>query len=177
MDVRSWFYLGLTLASPAVLCAQHTKPATRGRVAGIAPPAPAPPQPIGGSSLAPGNVYYGNVPVLVLTDGRVYADFGRGYEQVVRTCGLPISYGGAYGGGIVVSNGGPVQPVVVQPSVSQPAVGAAPPLPYTPPVPAQQTASEQMAAQVGRPPQTNSSTVLGQPCWGVRADGLIIVRP
>ena len=39
------------------------------------------------SFFAPPGSFLANVPVVALPDGRVFADFGRGFEQIVRGCG------------------------------------------------------------------------------------------
>ena len=66
------------------------------RVAGIAPPPP-PPQQVYGV----GETVFGNVPAIVLGDGRVLADFGYGYEQIARPCPYAYGYGcQSYGGQI-----------------------------------------------------------------------------
>jgi hypothetical protein len=139
------------------------------RVAAIAP-APTPP-------LVPvypqrfyghGGFRYYDLPIVLMADGRVFADFGRGFEQVVRSCGLPPAYSSPG----VVSPSGLQQPVVVQPTVTQPAVPGVERLPYTPPVPAQQTPSQQIAAHGGRLPQ---ESVASQSCWAVSPNGRILV--
>ena len=176
MNIRTLLFCAMGLGSPVALLAQHTKSTGSGRVAGIAPP-PAPV--VAYPSAAPGTVFYGNIPIAVLGDGRVFADFGRGYEQVVRTCGLPVAYGGqvGYGGQVTTITASPVQPIVVQPTVTQPPIGGSPPpLPYTPPVPAQQTASQQMAAQITHPGQpVQPTTINTQSCWAVGAGRRIFV--
>jgi hypothetical protein len=171
MSIRSVLLCAIALASSNALAAQHPVPASTGRIAGIAPPpTPAPVNPP--SNFGPqGPVFFGNIPVLVFADGRVFADFGQGYEQVVRSCALPVSYATP-----VVVNTTPVQPTVVQPTVSQPTIPTSPSLPYTQPVPNQQTASQQMAAQNSQPAQ--QVTVNSQACWAVGATGRVFVgRP
>src|SRR5215208_3114982 len=97
--------------------AQKTRAPEAPRVAGIAPaPQPPPPPSRSQPSRHSGNVFLGAVPVIVFTDGRVFADFGRGYEQVVNVC----SAGNAF---VAQSPGnGVVQPSVVQPAVVQPTI-------------------------------------------------------
>ena len=168
MATRATILCAVALAFPSVLVAQHPAPASAPRVAGIAPPpTPAPVNPP--SNFGPqGPVFFGNIPVLVFADGRVFADFGIGYEQVVRSCALPVSYGSP-----LPSNASPVQPTVVQPTVSQPTI---PSQPYTQPVPNQQTASQQMAGQNTQPAQ--QAAVNNQYCWAVGATGRVFVgRP
>ena len=153
--------------SAAAQRTQHTSPKTPPRIAAIAP-AP--------SAVQPGahHAYYGHgsfrydVPILLMGDGRVFADFGRGWESVSRSCALPPAPMSSQ----IVSPSGLQQPVVVQPTVTQPTAPGVQRLPYTPPVPAQQTPSQQMAAQGGRLPEAN---VLGQSCWTRAQDGRIVV--
>jgi hypothetical protein len=162
----------------AALAAQHTTPTTPPRVAGIAPPpAPAPIVPNGARHDRSGFLF-GNVPVIVFPDGRVFANFGQGLEQVVRSCGLPVNYGGqvTYGNQVIPGMSPTTQPVVVQPTVTQPTIGAtSQPLPYTPPVPAQQTASQQMAAQITGTAQQNQPVINTQSCWAMDAGGRVFV--
>ena len=159
-----------TVAAPTMLLAQHTTPAP-GRVAGIAPPPATVNVPPNLTQIAPGTVFYGNIPVIAFADGRVYADFGRGFEQVVRSCSLPVNYP------IPGSSSSPlVQPSVVQPTVAQPAIVASPqPLPYTPAVPAQQTASQQMATGTVQPAQAAQQTLASQSCWAMGTAGRIFI--
>ena len=68
------------------------------------------------------------VPALLMSDGSIFANFGFGYEPVVRTCyavsTAPVQRIGANGVALHNSNA----------------------MPYTPPVPNQMTASQQMIA-------------------------------
>lgn len=159
--------LGLMLV-PCALSAQRTRAAVTGQVAGIAPPVVraerivAPP---------PGSFRIGGVPVVVLSDGRMFADFGYGYEPITRGCGGAVLYAPSFAG--------PVQPGVVQPTVAQPSAGASERLPYTPPVPAQQTASQQM---LSRPEAATGSAIANRPgvgasaaCLGIDARGQYVV--
>lgn len=147
---------------------QHTQPATPPRIAAIAPaptaviPAQYPRTHYGHGALR------SDVPVLLMGDGRVFADFGRGWEQVSRACALPTGYGFPQ----IVSASGLQQPVVLQPTVTQPSAPGVERLPYTPPVPAQQTASQQMAEQEG---QLAHPMGVGQSCWARAQDGRILV--
>lgn len=157
--------------SPLVAEAQQPPSTTGGKVARIAPP----PDPA-----APANArarrhpaFFGNLPVVVLSDGRVFADFGRGFEQVVHSCGVPVSFDG--------QSSSLVQPTVVQPTVIQPSA-AANPLPYAPPVPPQPTASQQMlpqATQQAQLAQASRSTLVNtQMCWSNDPRGRVFVgRP
>jgi hypothetical protein len=123
--------------------------------------------------LPPGNVFvpqgmalYGNLPVVVLTDGRVFADFGRGYEQIVNRCTTVVNTS--------VFPTPVVQPSVVQPTVVQPTISQ--PQPYTPPVPNQQTASQQMLQQTnGQPFAGQSNFVNTQACWTGSNAGLVYI--
>jgi hypothetical protein len=142
------------------------------RVAGIAPPPPViiAPQFNNGVYVPPGMVLYGNLPIVVMPDGRVYADFGRGYEQVIRSCSSVVTYS-------VIQPTVPTQPIVTQPVVTQPGVA---PLPYTPPVPNQQPPSQQM---LGQPPQFVSGHAMqplnfgSQSCWTTNGHRVFIARP
>lgn len=161
---------------PTVARAQRagTPPAGKvaGQVAGIAP-APAPPaQADHHERHRP--VFFGTVPVVVLADGRVFADFGggRGFERIVSSCGVPVSFDGQSAAGLV-------QPTVVQPSVRQPSAGAIQPLPYTPPVPSQPTASQQMLPLAAQQTLASHSTLVNtQMCWSNDQRGRVFVgRP
>jgi hypothetical protein len=154
---------GLVVA-PIAAHAQHTKAAASGRVAGIAP-APVVVNPV----VAPGTFLTGSVPVFISPDGRVFANFGGGFEQVVTACGAST--------GIVMTNGqsaGLVQPAVVQPSVTQPGIVAGP-LPFTPAVPNQQTASQQMLGQPAAPVQQQQFVVGNRSCWSTDGRGQVFV--
>ena len=68
------------------------------------------------------------VPAVVTNDGRVFANFGYGFEQVFRSCSSAVVVGQPSviaGNGVVLSSQAPT---------------------YTQPVPNQQTASQQLAA-------------------------------
>lgn len=98
-----------------------------------------------------------NVPVMVGTDGRVYADFGNGYEQVQRECPVQAM---ALGGGYAAQ---PAPPAYTQPEITQP-------------VPRAQTSSQAMVAQSG-----GSAGVVAMPqgstaCWGRSLQGSVFVR-
>jgi len=171
----------LLVAAPLSAQTVHTRPAA-GVIAGIAPPPPTivvvpgatsvfgPGNFFGaGGGVAPGNFVFATIPVVVFPDGRVFADFGRGFEQVVRQCGVVAS--------VVVQPQAGVQPTVVQPTVTQPGVGVSPTLPYTPPVPNQQTSSQQM---LSRMPGPGGQTVVvnSQACWAANGHGRVYVtRP
>jgi len=160
----------VALSSASAQRAQHapaTTTNTKGpRVAAIAP-APAP-QPVYQRPYYGHGGFRSDLPILLLADGRVFANFGRGFEQIVRSCTLPTAYSSPQ----VVSPSGLQQPVVVQPTVTQPSAPGVERLPYTPPVPNQQTPSQQMAVQGGRLPQENLAS---QSCWAVSQNGRIVV--
>jgi hypothetical protein len=159
---------------------QHTVPTTPPRTAAIAP-APSPQRSgysrEGSFANGYGQGGYGHgafrydVPILLMRDGRVFADFGRGWEQVRRSCAFPTA---GYSSEQIVSPSGPRQPVVVQPTVTQPSAPGVQRLPYTPPVPAQQTPSQQMAEQGGRFPQANG---FGESCWAMSNGRIIVADP
>jgi len=109
-----------------------------------------------------------DLPILLMADGRVFADFGRGFEQIVRSCTLPTGYSSAQ----IVSPSGLQQPVVVQPSVTQPAPPGVERMPYTPPVPPQQTPSQQMAERGG---QLAPRDLGSQSCWAMSQTGRIFI--
>ncbi|HEU4787441.1 MAG TPA: hypothetical protein VFS57_08540 [Gemmatimonadaceae bacterium] len=110
--MRSLAMLSGLMLVPCALAAQRTGSAAAGQVAGIAAPVVraerivAPP---------PGSFLIGGVPVVVLSDGRMFADFGYGYEPITRGCGGAVLF--------VQSAAIPVQPAVVQPTVAQPSAG------------------------------------------------------
>jgi hypothetical protein len=136
------------LSMPAVLLAQH-KPKEGGRVAGIAAPEQAAATPVTPVTVPPpGQFLYGSVPVLVTPDGRVFADFGSGYEQLVRNCATPLAN---------------YQPAQQPPSVTQP-------------VPNQPTASAQMAQRGAQPSSLpRATTVNSQSCWSTDTRGKVMV--
>ncbi len=153
----------------------HTRPASGAagvaasapRVAAIAPA----PQPVivapGNFLVPPGMALFANLPVVVLADGRVFADFGRGYEQIVRSCVSVVNSG-------FVANAPVVQPTVVQPTVVQPTISQ--PMPYTPPVPNQQTASQAMLPQQNNAVLASQSTLVNsQACWTGNGQGLVYI--
>lgn len=166
--MRSLVMLSGLMLVPCAVSAQRTGVAAAGRVAGIAAPVVraerivAPP---------PGSFLIGGVPVIVLSDGRMFADFGYGYEPITRGCGGAVLY--------AQSVAIPVQPAVVQPTVAQPSAGASERLPYTPPVPAQQTASQQMLSQQASSsvsaPAARTGFGANAACLGIDARGQYVV--
>ena len=165
---RSLAMLSGLMLLPCALSAQRTGVAAAGRVAGIAAPVVraerivAPP---------PGSFLIGGVPVIVLSDGRMFADFGYGYEPITRGCSGAVLY--------AQSVAIPVQPAIIQPTVAQPSAGVTERLPYTPPVPAQQTASQQMLAQQGpstvSAPASRTGFGANGACLGIDPRGQYVV--
>ena len=172
--MRTSIFTLVTIAASASLASaqrvQHAPSTATGtaapRVAAIAP-ATSPPQQISPYRHYGHGGFRSDLPILLMADGRVFADFGRGFEQIVRSCALSSAYSGSN----VVSPSGLQQPVVVQPTVTQPAPPGVERLPFTPSVPNQQTPSQQMAAQGGRLAESLSS----QSCWAVSQSGRIVV--
>ena len=111
-----------------------------------------------------------NIPVVMLQDGRVFANFGYGYEQVVRTC-TPGGIAPIVRGYQPVTTGSTiVQPTAVQPIVTQPA-------------PAQATASEQMLARALSPaavvtavPGPLAVQLVTPSCWSSYAGSVFVFR-
>ena len=111
-----------------------------------------------------------NIPVVMLQDGRVFANFGYGYEQVVRTCApsgvVPVVTGYAS----VPRGSTIVQPTPMQPVVTQPA-------------PAQPTASEQMLARALSPatvvtaiPGPLAVQLVTPSCWSHYGGSVFVFR-
>lgn len=164
-----------TCAVPLAGQTVHGRPAGKsgGVVAGIAPPPPVivvAPGNFGNSFYPGGTAFYGNLPVVVLPDGRVFADFGRGFERIARSCNFTN-----YVTAPVVTG----QPTVTQPVVIQPNVTVTQPLPYTQPVPNQQTASQQMLYPANQQTLAIQSTLVNQSsCWGHNGRGQVFIgRP
>ncbi len=174
--VAAAFAVAFVTTSPAA--AQHIKarpaaPASSGRVAGIAPaPQVIVVQPgfVQPGFVSPAIPFYGSVPVVVFPDGRVFANFGYGYEQVVTACG-------ASPGVVVVQNfdQSVIQPSVVQPTIAQPSINT--PMPYTPSVPAQQTESQRMLGQQARAVQNGQAYPISRGCWSRDTRGQVFVSP
>lgn len=166
MRIARTIAVAALVITPVAAHAQRGKAGAAGRIAGIAPP------PVAQPVFAPGTFFSGTVPVIISPDGRIFANFGGGFEQVVTACGASS--------GIVVTNlqqTGIVQPTVVQPSVAQPGIVAGP-LPYTPAVPNQQTASQQMLGQLNAPVQPQQIVVPRRACWSTDGRGQVFVgRP
>lgn len=95
------------------------------------------------------------VPAVVLGDGRVFANFGFGYEQVFRSCSGAVVVGQP---AVVGGNG-----VVLSPQAPT----------YTQPVPNQQTSSQIMA--MGNQGQSVITAPAYSTCFGRNASGGVIV--
>jgi hypothetical protein len=148
--------------APVAAHAQHTKAAASGRIAGIAPP---PVTIVVNQVFIRGTFFTGAVPIVVSPDGRVFANFGGGFEQVVTACGVST--------GSFVTNElstGSVQPAVVQPSAIQP--GIAPSLlPFTPAIP-----NPQMFGSQGVPLQSQQQVIVGnRACWSSDGHGQVLI--
>jgi len=182
--MQTWIKLmaaAFAVAAPLSAQVVHTR-TTTGRVAGttttgenaLQTPAAPPPTFIivaGEQLLTPpieGTVIFANIPAFVLLDGRVFANFGRGIEQVVRPCGAILNsmYGMFYN---------PDQPVVEQPTVVQPTPGATQPPPFQPSIPNEPPFSQQVLVQalaMGPVPVNPYS------CWAANRVGKVFVtRP
>ena len=116
MRIRPLVLGAMLIGLAAELLAQQT-PVTSGRVAGIAPAPAQAPMNSRSNFNAPLTFLFGNTPVTIFGDGRVYADFGYGWEEVVRGCTGTVSYGIPG-----ISAPSLIQPVVLQPTVIQPTV-------------------------------------------------------
>jgi hypothetical protein len=154
-----------------------------GRIATIAPaPTPvvvvAPTQFFGGFPSAfspigffPAAAFVQNFPVVILQDGRVFANFGFGFEQVVRACGvngIGVTTNAIVGVPASVST--IAQPIPVQPQVIQPA-------------PVQQTASEQQliralypASVVTLVPGPFAAQIVTPSCWSTFSGSVFVFR-
>jgi hypothetical protein len=176
MRISATVLIAALATTPLAAQVVHTKqPAGgAGTVAAIAPPprvviAPGAFRTPGFNPGFPaGMAFFANLAVVVLADGRVFADFGRGFERVVRNCDVQLNYSELL----------PViQPVVIQPTVTQnPVVVSGPPVPYTPPVPLEQTAYERMLNQQAL--AMNSTLVNETSCWAGDVRGQVyIARP
>ena len=179
----------LTLALGATLAASAEAQGRKPQVAGIAPaPKPASTEPSVPHRGHHAAYLRGAVPVFVANDGQIYADFGYGYEPVIRNC--------AYASGSAYTPAAQA-PVYAPPSYTPPAYTPptyTPPT-YTPPsygqttlsprntqpAPAQPTQSERdmaamQAAQVApaaQPPRPGAAA-----CWRTDDQGRVIVlRP
>ena len=135
-------------------------PAERGRV---------PRMDRGGQYYERGRARVTYVPVMVARDGRIYANFGYGYERVLRQCSYPQVI--AQTGVRQVVPQQPTPPAYTQPSVTQP-------------VPRAQTSSQAMVAQqqgnagaAGNSMRTDSpSQAASGACWSRMPTGNITVQ-
>ena len=122
---------------------------------------------------------------MLLSDGRLFANFGRGYEQVAQACGFAPYVAddySAYGTDLPVvqppTQSGAVQPVVEQPTVTQPSPGepSAVPIVSVPLMPAPAVLMPALPAQAAV-----QVTTIGQPvinpraCWARDRRGRILV--
>lgn len=161
---------------------RHTSPHA-GRIAGIAAPPAQASQPV----VYPGQYgspYYSapypaapvvaSIPVVLMPDGRIFADFGYGYEPVLRSCAAAaVTYAAP-----------PAQyspPNYATPSYSVPSYDTPA---FSQPAPAQPTAADQMLAGMQRaqqpaqasptPVRTTSAPVIAS-CWATDAYGRVMV--
>ncbi len=187
MRMKFWV-VSAVLASPTLATAQHTKTAAPPRVAAVSPPPPvvraATPvvrrSGFYGGAFYGGTFYggafyggafyggtfygsgsYGPAPLLLLTDGRAFADFGYGYQQVIDHCGSTV-YNTQ-----IVSASGANQPAVVQPTVRQPSA---------------EVISNPSLTSPSTMPVVSSSTGVspphvGHPCWSQQSDGRLVAYP
>ena len=179
--------IGLLVFSTAgTAAAQVNKPVatatpvtgSAGRVARvIASPPPPPPVvvvPGNGAFFVPPGSVLANVPVVALADGRVFADFGRGFgfEQIVRGCGSGTAF-------VTSVLPAPAQPAVIQPSVVQPPVVVTQPVPYNPPIAGQQIVSQPLNGMTGPQVISGQSVIVNaNACWAVSERGQVFVfRP
>jgi hypothetical protein len=170
MRIVRFVALAGLVAAPVAVHAQYRKPATSARIAGIAP-APVIVSPLGGparffnAKFFNGGFFTGFVPTIVSPEGRVFANFGAGFEEVVTTCGAST---GVYAMSVLPDV---IQPTVIQPSVIQPQiVGGL--LPFSPPVPIPESATQQML-------QAQQQVAVGnRVCWTTDGHGQMFVgRP
>jgi hypothetical protein len=168
MGFREIILCAAALGSSSALAAQNPAPASAGRIAVIASPPTVTPVNSPSSFGPQGSLWFANIPILVFADGRVFADFGYGYEHVARSCALSTSY--------VLTNGIPLQPTVVQPTVVQPSVPTSTlTMPATQP-PVTPTVTQPMTAPSIQPAQGVSLN--SQACWAVDNTGRVFVgRP
>jgi hypothetical protein len=153
-----------------------TAPAGSAGVVARIIPVPPPPAtvavPNNGVFFVPPGSFLANVPVVALPDGRVFADFGRGFEQIVRGCGVGTAF-------ITSVLPAPAQPAVIQPSVVQPPVVVTQPEPYNPPIAGQQIVSQPLNNMTG--PQVvsgQSAIVNANACYALNDRGqLFVFRP
>lgn len=107
--------------------------------------------------------YSNRIPTIVTNDGRVFANFGNGYEQVARACAAQYAQPANPSGSGVYST----------PTYSLPNYGAQQPMPYTPPVPAMPTESQKMIQE--QQAQANATQAAQIACWTTDAQGSVFV--
>jgi hypothetical protein len=146
--------------------------ATAQRIAAIAPPPTVIVVPNNGVFFAPSGAFLANIPVIALPDGRVFADFGRGFEQIVRGCGSGTAF-------VTSVLPAPAQPAVIQPAVVQPPVVVTQPVPYNPPIAGQQIVSQPLNGMTGAQVIAGQSTIINPgACWALSERGQVFVfRP
>ena len=103
------------------------------------------------------------IPTIVTSDGRVFANFGNGYEQVVRSCAAQNAQAAPSSGYGVYST----------PTYSLPNYGAQQPMPYTPPVPTMPTESQKMIQE--QQAQATATQAGQTACWATDAQGRVFV--
>lgn len=112
-----------------------------------------------------------NFPVVMLQDGRVFANFGFGFEHVVRSCSVNGFASGVNGVVATPITGSTIaQPIALQPQIIQPA-------------PAQPTASEQQlwralypATVVTALPGPLAVRLLTPSCWSSASGSVFVFR-
>ena len=171
--------VGLLCATPVMAQTRHV-PARGGRIAGMAPPPPpvvvAPPvnspyggYGYGGYGYGPGP--YGVVvvqpsPAVLLPDGRMYVNFGYGYEPVAQTCGASMVWQGR---------------VYQPPQIYGFYNGVVQVMP--PSIPAQSTSSEVQLMRALSPssvaalPGPLSSVITAPTCWSNYGGNVVVFRP
>jgi len=112
-----------------------------------------------------GSPIVGSVPVVLMPDGRIYADFGYGYEPVIRSCTVsaPVAYAAP-----------PAQyspPAYATPTYNVPSYN---PPAYNQPA-ATSSTSSQMGGQVASRRLRNSTDPVTPACWLTDAYGRAVV--
>lgn len=152
-SVRHVASIAAIVALPAIANAQDRRVASPPTRTAIIAPAPAQAPAPGQTGIDPTRRTLMSVPVLTLPDGRVFADFGYGFEQVVSSCAASVA---------------------VQPTTAPLATPAQPVV--TQPAPAQPTTSEQMlnTRPVNGVPVPNTS--LASSCWSSETGSVQVFR-
>lgn len=168
----------LFAGASAVAGAQSQKP----QIAGIAPPPPAPHPRASGQYHRRGMGHRGSravyrVPVRVDAGGRVFANFGYGFEPVLRSCGAQFSAPVNYAPPTYTA------PSYAPPVYTPPTFGAHP---TTQPAPAQLTESQRMAraaAGATQPQATSNRAATGSvtrhtaACWATQQGQIVVFQP